>query len=258
MKPSLCNSPQACKEYFAKALFVVGEFGWNDYGFMLLAGKSVDEIRSHTPSSRRKDLCSNRETHKRRRQDGGRVRAHSNGVRDGEPGPIRKPKRGRLRADTGCLKDLNSMSRDHNLQLRRALAQLNGRYPGARIIYADFYTPIIDFSLTPPALRIQRDGRRLEMLLRRRRREVQFQFHRSMRNASASACSDPSKYVNWDGIHLTEAANRHIADGWLNGTYAHPPITEQQKQYARFSIGGSGNGPRSHAMAMSLYAAPMR
>lgn len=36
-----------CKEYFAKALFVVGELGWNDYAIMLLAGKSVDEVRSH-------------------------------------------------------------------------------------------------------------------------------------------------------------------------------------------------------------------
>jgi hypothetical protein len=49
MKPSLCDSPQACREYFAQALFVVGEFGWNDYGFMLLAGKSVDKARSHVP-----------------------------------------------------------------------------------------------------------------------------------------------------------------------------------------------------------------
>ena len=49
MKPSLCDSPQACREYFAQALFVVGEFGWNDYGFMLLARKSVDEARPHVP-----------------------------------------------------------------------------------------------------------------------------------------------------------------------------------------------------------------
>jgi GDSL-like Lipase/Acylhydrolase len=39
-----------------------------------------------------------------------------------------------------------------------------------------------------------------------------------------SACSNPSKYINWDGIHLTEAAYRFIATGWLKGPYAHPPI----------------------------------
>lgn len=40
----------------------------------------------------------------------------------------------------------------------------------------------------------------------------------------ATACADPSKAVNWDGIHLTEAAYRSIAEGWLQGPFAHPPI----------------------------------
>jgi len=40
----------------------------------------------------------------------------------------------------------------------------------------------------------------------------------------ASACRDPSSYVNWDGIHLTEAAYRVIADGLLRGRFADPSI----------------------------------
>ena len=40
-------SSLACKDYFAEALFVVGELGWNDYAVMLLTGKSVDEAGSH-------------------------------------------------------------------------------------------------------------------------------------------------------------------------------------------------------------------
>jgi hypothetical protein len=38
-----------CQEFFAKVLFFVGELGWNDYGVMLVAGTSVDEVRSHVP-----------------------------------------------------------------------------------------------------------------------------------------------------------------------------------------------------------------
>ncbi|KAL5654148.1 hypothetical protein ACJX0J_033467, partial [Zea mays] len=49
MKPALCSSPQACKDYFAKALFVVGELGWNDYGVMVVGGKSVAEAQSYVP-----------------------------------------------------------------------------------------------------------------------------------------------------------------------------------------------------------------
>jgi len=31
----------------------------------------------------------------------------------------------------------------------------------------------------------------------------------------ATVCRDPSTYLFWDG-HLTEAAHRYIADGWLS------------------------------------------
>ena len=39
----------ACKDYFAKALFVMGELGWNDYGVMVVGGKSVAEAQSYVP-----------------------------------------------------------------------------------------------------------------------------------------------------------------------------------------------------------------
>jgi lysophospholipase L1-like esterase len=42
--------------------------------------------------------------------------------------------------------------------------------------------------------------------------------------SGASACADPGNYLIWDGIHLTEAAYRSIADGWLKGPYCNPPI----------------------------------
>ena len=29
--------------------------------------------------------------------------------------------------------------------------------------------------------------------------------------AGATACADPSEHVFWDGVHFTEAANRHVA-----------------------------------------------
>lgn len=42
--------------------------------------------------------------------------------------------------------------------------------------------------------------------------------------SGAYACSNPSSSLSWDGIHLTEAAYKQIADGWVNGPYCHPPI----------------------------------
>ena len=130
---------------------------------------------------------------------------------------------------TGCLRGLNQLSKDHNAQLRGALARLGGRSPaGVRVVYADLYSPIIDFAAAPG-----RYG--FEGTLRAccsggggggggGRYNVDHAALCGMPGPGVSACADPSKYVYWDGVHLTEAANRRIADGWLRGPYAHPPI----------------------------------
>lgn len=40
----------------------------------------------------------------------------------------------------------------------------------------------------------------------------------------SKTCAEPSTYVNWDGIHLTEAAHRHIAKGLIDGPFSNPPL----------------------------------
>jgi len=37
-------------------------------------------------------------------------------------------------------------------------------------------------------------------------------------------CEEPSKHINWDGFHLTEAGYRAVAQGLLEGPYATPPL----------------------------------
>lgn len=43
-------------------------------------------------------------------------------------------------------------------------------------------------------------------------------------HTGSKVCKDPSTYANWDGVHLTEKAYRHIATGLLKGTFTSPPI----------------------------------
>lgn len=40
----------ACREYLSKSLFLFGEFGGNDYNFLLLAGKTIEEIKPYVPT----------------------------------------------------------------------------------------------------------------------------------------------------------------------------------------------------------------
>jgi phospholipase/lecithinase/hemolysin len=37
----------------------------------------------------------------------------------------------------------------HNAHLKRALEKLRPKYPNARIIYGDYYTPVVQFMLQP-------------------------------------------------------------------------------------------------------------
>lgn len=38
-------------------------------------------------------------------------------------------------------------------------------------------------------------------------------------------CKNPSKYISWDGIHYSQAANLWVADHILNGSFSNPPVS---------------------------------
>ncbi|KAJ8440117.1 hypothetical protein Cgig2_003442 [Carnegiea gigantea] len=44
---------------------------------------------------------------------------------------------------------------------------------------------------------------------------------------TATGCSDSTEYINWDGIHYTEAANLYVASQILTGKYSDPPFSEK-------------------------------
>ncbi|KAG6410418.1 hypothetical protein SASPL_128477 [Salvia splendens] len=52
-----------------------------------------------------------------------------------------------------------------------------------------------------------------------------FDYLNACGSPSASSCGTPTRYINWDGVHLTEAMNRAMANAFLNETYAQPPFT---------------------------------
>jgi len=41
---------------------------------------------------------------------------------------------------------------------------------------------------------------------------------------TVTVCPDPSKRINWDGPHFTEATYRLIAKGLLEGPFANPSL----------------------------------
>mgnify|MGYP004722113285 FL=1 len=46
-------------------------------------------------------------------------------------------------------------------------------------------------------------------------------------SVTVKACNDSTEYVNWDGIHYTEAAIHFVASQILTGKYSDPPFADQ-------------------------------
>ncbi|GJN06444.1 hypothetical protein PR202_ga24173 [Eleusine coracana subsp. coracana] len=227
LKPTLCNSTttphgSCANDCFARSLFFMGEFGGNDYVFFLAANKTVEETRAYVPAV---------------------VNAIAVGVerliwhgakRIVVPGNLPNgciPIMLTLYASPhssdydhyGCLKNLNRLARHHNDLLRRQIRALQRKYPYTRIAYADYYRPVLSFLQTPGLYGFDGDST-LVACCGAGGGKYNYNVMAPCGVPGATACTDPSRAVNWDGIHLTEAAYRKIAEGWLHGPFAQPPI----------------------------------
>ncbi|KAJ3694185.1 hypothetical protein LUZ60_009665 [Juncus effusus] len=229
LKPSLCNTSKGCdcEDYFSKSLFIVGEFGANDYAFMMFGGKSVDQMKEYVPmvietiSNATQGLIN----------QGAKTIVIPGLWPDGcTPGNLAL-NIGRPKEDydpkTGCLKDLNDLSMYHNSLLLNAVNKLKTKYPHVNLIYAEYYQPIMDFINMPK--RFGFIDTPLRSCCGKGDNEYNINFTTVCAMPGIGSCENPTSYVNWDGVHLTEAAYHYIASGWLKGPYAHPPILSANK-----------------------------
>ncbi|XP_058100728.1 GDSL esterase/lipase At5g45910-like [Magnolia sinica] len=222
LKPSLCNTDKDCADYFRKSLFLVGEIGGNDYNYAFFQGASMKQIRSFVPQ-----VVDTIAFVTSRLIEHGAVDLMVPGNL-----PIGcsslyltifyTPNKAEYDPRNGCLPALNRFSRYHNSQLRRALEGLRQKYPHANIVYADYYGAAMRFFHAP-----QHFGFTSGALVACCGGGGLYNFNVSARcgHLGSWACSDPSTHVNWDGIHLTEAAYRIIATGLIQGPYSNPPMS---------------------------------
>lgn len=218
--PSLCSSDPDCKNMFGNALFLMGEIGGNDYNNAFMDGRSVEEIRTFVPlvinaiSSAITYLI---ELGARTLLVPGNVAigcipAYLDLYQSSNPEDYDQ--------ETGCIKWLNEFSQYHNQLLRNELELLRQLHPHATIIYASYYEATTAIFQSPkqygfesPLMACCGDG-------------GYYNYNRSCAcgEVGSTVCNDPSKHVSWDGLHLTEAANKIIATGLLQGKYTNPPI----------------------------------
>ncbi|KAL2494731.1 GDSL esterase/lipase [Forsythia ovata] len=221
LKSTLCSTKEDCAKYFERSLFLVGEIGGNDYNYPFFVGGTIKQLKALVPLVIETIVA-----------------ATSMLIEEGVvelivPGnlPIgcnavyltlfRTPNKSAY-DQNGCLKAYNAFSKYHNSQLKLALETLRQKYPHAKIIYADYYGAAKRFFHSPKHYGFS-DG----TLVACCGGGGPYNFNNSARcgHTGSRACLDPSTYANWDGVHLTEGAYRHIAMGLVNGPFTSPPLT---------------------------------
>ncbi|ESQ45709.1 hypothetical protein EUTSA_v10010448mg [Eutrema salsugineum] len=122
------------------------------------------------------------------------------------------------RDDLGCVKSVNNQSYTHNLALKSRLRQLRIKYPKATIVYADYWNAYRAVIQSPRKYGITEKFKACCGV----GEPYNFQVFQTCGSAEATACKDPSRYINWDGVHLTEAMYKVMADLFLSGKFTSP------------------------------------
>uniref|UniRef100_A0A0E0A1D9 SGNH hydrolase-type esterase domain-containing protein n=1 Tax=Oryza glumipatula TaxID=40148 RepID=A0A0E0A1D9_9ORYZ len=212
LKPSICNSTDETNglNCFGKTLFIVGEFGVNDYNFMWMAGKPKQEVESYVPQVVKRITTA---VERLITQGAAYVVVPGNPPTGCAPALLTS-RMSPNKTDydgLGCLRFINDAVERHNTMLRAALGVLRGKYPHAKIIFADFYNPIIRVLQNPSHFGVAADG----VLKACCGTGGAYNWNASAICAMPGvvACQDPSAAVSWDGVHYTEAINSYIAQG---------------------------------------------
>ncbi|KAJ1393985.1 SGNH hydrolase superfamily [Sesbania bispinosa] len=215
---TLCNSSTSCQKVLGNSLFLVGEIGGNDFNYPLFIRKSIAEelidlgartlmVPGNLPLGCNAVYLTMYETTDKSQYD-----------------------------PAGCLKWLNEFAEFYNQELQHEILRLREFHPHANIIYADYYNAALPFYHNPTKFGFR--GLKICCGMGGR---YNYNASAACGNPGVVACDDPSQYSGWDGVHLTEAAYRLIADGLINGPYSLPQFSTSCFMNATFGYFNSYN-----------------
>ncbi|KAF7097607.1 hypothetical protein CFC21_099407 [Triticum aestivum] len=201
---STFNTDEEIRKRLQSSLVLVGEIGGNDYNFALFWNRNVSEEVLDMGA--------------------GRVIVPGNfpiGCLPSYLTAMASPEQSAYDS-AGCLKDLNLFAAKHNAQLQRAVAGLRASYPDAAIAYADYFNSFLSLLKGAPALGFDEDSTHKACC--GAGGKYNYDERRACGVEGAAVCADPSAYVSWDGIHMTQAAYKAMSRLIYHGRYLQPQI----------------------------------
>ncbi|CAL1386311.1 unnamed protein product [Linum trigynum] len=204
-----------CNHLFKNSLFILGEIGGNDYNFALSDGlKQVQELVPLVVGSIISALKEIIEL------GAVNILVPGNFPMGCLPFLLNKfpsTNAGDFDPSTGCRTWVNEFVEYHNDLLQRELNRTRELHPNLNIIYVDYYNALLRIYQAPKQF-----GFSGEALAACCEGEGSVQCG----SPSVRPCEDPSAYVNWDGIHFTEATYRVIAKSLLEeGLFTNPQFS---------------------------------
>ncbi|KAK4282060.1 hypothetical protein QN277_013481 [Acacia crassicarpa] len=129
----------------------------------------------------------------------------------------------------GCAAPYNEVAQYFNRQLKAAVLQLREELPLAAITYVDVYS--VKYSLISQA---KKHGF-MEPLRACCGHGGKYNYNKNIGCGGkvkihgkevlvGKPCKDPSVWVNWDGVHYTQAANKWVFEQIVGGSFSDPPI----------------------------------
>ncbi|XP_051125549.1 GDSL esterase/lipase At1g31550-like [Andrographis paniculata] len=213
------------RKYLERTLIVLGPMESNDYNHLLIQlGKSLDDLQSVAPL-----LVTHIGSIIQELINLGVVTilvpgSSPNGCL---PSTLFFYEKSSTRDDydprNGCHYWLNEHLRYHNELLQKELQRIRKLYPHINIMYGDYYNDVMRMYLSPNQF-----GFGNQTLSSCCGGGGTYNYNPAKQcggTPQAACCRDPAEYINWDGVHFTEAANRLIAQGLLQGSYTDPPFS---------------------------------
>ncbi|MBA0682530.1 hypothetical protein Goari_024242 [Gossypium aridum] len=130
--------------------------------------------------------------------------------------------------DYGCASPFNEVAQFFNRGLKKIVEQLHKNLPHAAVTYVDVYS--VKYSLIS-------QGRKHGFKHPLRTccgHGGKYNYNKNLGCGAkvnkhgkevlvGAPCKDPWTYVNWDGVHFTEAANKYIFERIVDGSLSDPP-----------------------------------
>ncbi|GAB4855671.1 hypothetical protein Ancab_024293 [Ancistrocladus abbreviatus] len=122
----------------------------------------------------------------------------------------------------GCISSYNAAAKMFNAALQQFIQGMKSALKDATIVYVDVYSIKYDlianaskYGFSSPLMACCGSGGP----------PYNYNIKMTCGNPGSQACNDGARFINWDGIHCTEAANNIVASKILSGDYSTPRIS---------------------------------